>query len=140
MSKLLELYSMPICPYVQRVRIALLDKKISHKVHIIDITKPRPDWFLKLNPVGKCPVLVDDGKIITESSHILHYLEDSKFFFLFSFTHSFIIISMFYFIFILIISFFFNKPIFFFFCFTLTLLFFFILYSIFFFFFKLNIK
>jgi glutathione S-transferase len=28
----------------------------------IDLSKPRPQWFLDINPAGKVPALVHDGK------------------------------------------------------------------------------
>ncbi len=34
------------------------------------------DWFLKLNPAGKIPVLVDDKLVLTESAAIITYLGD----------------------------------------------------------------
>lgn len=34
------------------------------------------DWFKKINPNGQVPALVDDGKVVTESTVICEYLED----------------------------------------------------------------
>jgi glutathione S-transferase len=34
------------------------------------------DWFKAINPRGQVPALVDDGKVITESTVICEYLED----------------------------------------------------------------
>ena len=34
------------------------------------------DWFKAINPNGQVPALVDDGKVITESTVICEYLED----------------------------------------------------------------
>lgn len=37
---------------------------------------PRTDEIKKLNPLGKIPILIDDGHIITDSSAIVTYLAD----------------------------------------------------------------
>jgi glutathione S-transferase len=70
------IYSMWACPYAQRTRALLTLKSIEHRVVEIDLTKPRPDWFLALNPTGKVPVLIHDGRALNESSIINEYLEE----------------------------------------------------------------
>jgi glutathione S-transferase len=72
-----ELYSWEFCPFAQRTWIALRLKRIDHALHDVDITKPRPDWFLELNPLGKVPTLVHDGRVVVESDVIDEYLEDA---------------------------------------------------------------
>ncbi len=72
----LTIYSMVGCPYAQRTRILLDIKGIAHDVIEIDLTKPRPDWFLEVNPAGKVPALVHHGRPLNESSVINEYLED----------------------------------------------------------------
>ncbi|MES2034183.1 MAG: glutathione S-transferase N-terminal domain-containing protein, partial [Pseudomonadota bacterium] len=52
----LTLISFPLCPFVQRAIIALEEKKVPYDVVYIDLTN-KPDWFLKLSPLGKVPVL-----------------------------------------------------------------------------------
>lgn len=71
----LVLISHHLCPYVQRVAIALAEKGMSFERVNIDLAK-KPDWFLELSPLGKTPVLTVDGKPIFESSVILEYLEE----------------------------------------------------------------
>ncbi|MBA1147747.1 glutathione S-transferase family protein [Ectothiorhodospiraceae bacterium WFHF3C12] len=70
------IYSIEMCPFAQRSRILLDLKQVEHDLVEIDITKPRPDWFLELNPAGKVPVITHRGKAINESSVINEYLED----------------------------------------------------------------
>ncbi|MGB3313948.1 MAG: glutathione S-transferase family protein [Albidovulum sp.] len=75
MSPKLTLISHHLCPYVQRVAIALAEKGMAFERVDIDLAN-KPDWFLKLSPTGKTPVLVVDGQPIFESSVILEYLEE----------------------------------------------------------------
>lgn len=73
----LELYSMAVCPFAQRARIMLRLKDIDFDLTEIDITRPRPDWFLKINPLGQVPVIRHEGRLLNESSVICEYLEDA---------------------------------------------------------------
>ena len=59
----LRLISFPLCPYVQRAAILLLEKGVEFERVDIDLAN-KPDWFLKLSPLGKVPVLVveQDGR------------------------------------------------------------------------------
>ena len=54
----------------------LLEAKLEHEFIPVNIragAQHEPD-FLRVNPAGKVPVLVDDGQILTESNSILLYL------------------------------------------------------------------
>lgn len=53
----LKLISHKLCPYVQRAVIALLEKGVPFERIDIDLAH-KPDWFLKISPLGKVPVLV----------------------------------------------------------------------------------
>jgi hypothetical protein len=44
---------MAACPYAQRTRILLQVKGINSDLVEIDLSKPRPQWFLEINPAGK---------------------------------------------------------------------------------------
>ena len=65
----------------------LEELKLKYKVHKIDLGKQtqKEEWFLKLNPNGRIPVLKDNenNKVIFESGAILYYLaiKYNKFFF-----------------------------------------------------------
>lgn len=72
----LQLVSHALCPYVQRAAIALTEKRIAYQRTDIDLSA-KPDWFLKISPFGKTPVLVADGVPLFESAPILEYLEDT---------------------------------------------------------------
>jgi glutathione S-transferase len=60
----LKLISHTLCPYVQRAVIALLEKGVPFERIDIDLAN-KPDWFIKISPLGKVPVLVvtdEDGR------------------------------------------------------------------------------
>ncbi len=73
----LKLISHKLCPYVQRAVIALTEKGIPFERIDIDLAS-KPDWFLKISPLGKTPVLVVGDKAIFESAVILEYLEETQ--------------------------------------------------------------
>ncbi len=81
MSKL-TLISHHLCPYVQRAAIALLEKQVPFERINIDLAN-KPDWFLKISPLGKVPLLrieQADGSetVLFESSVICEYLEETQ--------------------------------------------------------------
>ena len=72
----LTLISHKLCPYVQRAVIALEELKIDYQRVDIDLDSP-PDWFLKLSPLGKVPVLVVDNEtVLFESAVIAEYINE----------------------------------------------------------------
>ncbi|MES5488481.1 glutathione S-transferase family protein [Bradyrhizobium sp. INPA03-11B] len=78
----LKLISHKLCPYVQRAVIALHEKGVPFERIDIDLAN-KPDWFLKISPLGKVPVLVvtgDDGKEVAlfESNVICEYIEETQ--------------------------------------------------------------
>jgi stringent starvation protein A len=70
-----KLYDAPRCPFCARVRIALAEKGLEYETVPIDLSN-RPAWLYELNPLGKVPVLDDDGFILPESDVIMEYLDD----------------------------------------------------------------
>ncbi|KRR23147.1 glutathione S-transferase family protein [Bradyrhizobium retamae] len=82
MAQKLTLISHKLCPYVQRAVIALNEKGVPFERVDIDLAN-KPDWFLKISPLGKVPVLVvtgADGKEVAlfESNVICEYIEDAQ--------------------------------------------------------------
>lgn len=73
----LKLISHKLCPYVQRAVIALTEKDVPFERVDIDLSS-KPEWFLKISPLGKTPVLLVDKTAIFESAVILEYLEESQ--------------------------------------------------------------
>ncbi len=72
----LTLISHPLCPYVQRAAIALAEKDVPFLRRDIDLAD-KPDWFLRLSPLGKTPVLLAGDRPIFESAVIVEYLEET---------------------------------------------------------------
>jgi glutathione S-transferase len=77
MAAPLKLISHKLCPYVQRAVIVLREKGVPFERIDIDLSN-KPDWFLKISPLGKTPVLVVGDKAIFESAVILEYLEETQ--------------------------------------------------------------
>ncbi len=81
MAAELKLISHKLCPYVQRAVIALTEKGVSFERIDIDLAN-KPDWFLKISPLGKVPVLqvaTDAGDVaLFESNVICEYIEDTQ--------------------------------------------------------------
>ena len=77
MAAPLKLISHKLCPYVQRAVIALTEKGVAFERIDIDLAN-KPDWFLKISPLGKTPVLVVGDHAIFESAVILEYLEETQ--------------------------------------------------------------
>lgn len=76
---MLELYTHPMSPCAQKVRLVLAEKGldwVKHHVSLPDKENLKPD-YLKLNPTGVVPTLVHDGRPVIESSLICEYLEDA---------------------------------------------------------------
>lgn len=74
----LILYTHPMSPCAQKVRIVLAEKSLSWESRHIDLPGKEnlTPAYLKLNPLGVVPTLVEDGHPIIESSIICEYLED----------------------------------------------------------------
>jgi glutathione S-transferase len=77
MAAILKLVSHKLCPYVQRAVIALTEKGVPFERIDIDLAN-KPDWFLKISPLGKTPVLLVGAVPIFESAVILEYLEEAQ--------------------------------------------------------------
>src|SRR5438445_11971999 len=81
MAAKLTLISHKLCPYVQRAVIALNEKGITFERVDIDLAN-KPDWFLRISPLGKVPVLVvrsDEHEVaLFESNVISEYVEDTQ--------------------------------------------------------------
>src|SRR5271154_4027853 len=75
---MIKLYDFLPCPFGQKVRIILAEKGLSYELIQVDMTQGeqrKPD-FLRLNPFGRVPVLVDEDVTVYDSTIIAEYLED----------------------------------------------------------------
>ncbi|WP_316215017.1 glutathione S-transferase family protein [Bradyrhizobium sp. SZCCHNR2035] len=81
MAAALKLISHKLCPYVQRAVIALTEKGVAFGRIDIDLAD-KPDWFLKISPLGKVPVLTvatATGEVaLFESNVICEYIEETQ--------------------------------------------------------------
>jgi glutathione S-transferase len=81
MAPPLKLISHKLCPYVQRAVIALTEKGVAFERIDIDLAN-KPDWFLKISPLGKVPVLTvatDRGEVaLFESNVICEFIEETQ--------------------------------------------------------------
>jgi glutathione S-transferase len=72
----LVLVSHALCPYVQRAAIVLAEKEVPFDRRDIDLAR-KPEWFLRVSPLGKTPVLLVGDEAIFESAVICEYLDDT---------------------------------------------------------------
>tara|TARA_B100001989_G_C24544913_1_gene470099 strand:+ start:1075 stop:1728 length:654 start_codon:yes stop_codon:yes gene_type:complete len=72
---IIELYT-AATPNGYKVSIALEELQLKYKVKKIELSKgtQREDWFLRLNPNGRIPVLKHGEEVIFDSGAILYYL------------------------------------------------------------------
>ena len=74
----IKLYDFPSSPNCQRVKVVLAEKKLPFETVPVDLRKgdqKKPD-FLKLNPYGKVPTVIDGATVLYESCIINEYLDE----------------------------------------------------------------
>jgi len=71
-----HLISHHLCPYVQRAVIVLSEKNIPYERTNIDLGA-KPDWFLKVSPMGRVPILQTGDAVLFESQVIAEYLDET---------------------------------------------------------------
>ena len=73
---MLVLYDAARCPFAARVRIVLAEKGVEYEAVEIDLDD-RPAWLYAKNPLGKVPVIEEDGGLVLpESRVIMEYLDE----------------------------------------------------------------
>jgi glutathione S-transferase len=72
---MITLYDAARCPFCARVRIVLAEKDVPYETVEIDL-QDRPAWLYEKNPVGKVPVLEEDGWVLPESAVIDEFLNE----------------------------------------------------------------
>ncbi len=74
----MQLYHHPISPCAQKVRLVLAEKALDFESVLVNLAEKenlRPD-YLRLNPKGVVPTLVDESATVIESTLINEYLDD----------------------------------------------------------------
>src|ERR1041385_1603809 len=77
---MLELYHNDMSTCAQKVRLTLAEKGLTWENRHLDLRagdQQKPD-YLKLNPRGVVPTIVDNGKVVRESTVIMEYLDDES--------------------------------------------------------------
>jgi len=74
----IKLYDFKSSPNCQRVKIVLAEKNLPSEIVPVDLRakEQKTPEYLKLNPYGKVPVLIDDGTVLYESCIINEYLDE----------------------------------------------------------------
>jgi len=74
----IKLYDFASSPNCQRVKVVLAEKKLPFETVPVDLRQgdQKKADFLKLNPYGKVPVIVDGTTVLYESCIINEYLEE----------------------------------------------------------------
>ncbi len=72
----LIVYGAALSPFVRKTRVFLAEKGLAYTLEQVNIFPP-PDWFKKISPLGRIPVVKDDETDVTlpDSSVICAYLE-----------------------------------------------------------------
>jgi len=75
---MLELYHSVNSVCAQKVRVALAEKGLEYREHLMTLRGDQFDaQYMKLNPNAVVPTLVHDGKPVIESSVILYYIDEA---------------------------------------------------------------
>lgn len=77
----MKIYDRQGTPNAARIRIVVAEKGIEDQVDYVTVdlvaAEQKQPWFLKMNPVGKTPVLeLEDGLCISECTAITEYLDN----------------------------------------------------------------
>lgn len=74
---MLSLYRFTGATCAAKILLALSEKALPFEDMLISRAELSTDWYRALNPSGLVPTLVHDDNIVTESTVILNYLEDT---------------------------------------------------------------
>src|SRR3954462_6509773 len=77
-SPMLELYHSVNSVCAQKVRVALAEKGLEYREHLMTLRGDQFDAaYMKLNPNAVVPTLIHDGRPVIESSVILYYIDEA---------------------------------------------------------------
>jgi glutathione S-transferase len=71
----IDIVSAGTCPFAQRTRMVLLEKRVDFSLTEIDLDA-KPAWFLEISPYAKVPVIRHGDAVVWESAVINEYLEE----------------------------------------------------------------
>lgn len=73
----MKLYDYPLAFNPQKARLIFAEKQLPYEKVVIDLFNGESlnPAFMKINPKSTLPVLIDNGKVITESRQILEYVD-----------------------------------------------------------------
>ncbi|XP_006656816.2 probable glutathione S-transferase DHAR2, chloroplastic [Oryza brachyantha] len=63
------------CPFTQRVLLTIEEKHLPYDIKLVDLAN-KPDWFLKISPEGKVPIVKLEEKWVADSDVITQALEE----------------------------------------------------------------
>jgi len=72
---MLTLYQFEISPFCDKVRRVLNVKRVPYAIEEVPPSKTL-GVVRKHNPAGKLPFILDDGRLVADSTDIVHYLEE----------------------------------------------------------------
>lgn len=75
MKDKLKILGSKSCPFFERSVIMLQEKKLDFEIEYIDLAN-KPDWFLKISPLAKSPILLVNDTVLFESNVINEYLDE----------------------------------------------------------------
>jgi glutathione S-transferase len=71
----LTMYLHPLSSYVQKAKTAFYEKGVPFETKMLDGSEPVASEFAALWPIGRFPVVVDEGKLIFETTSIIEHLD-----------------------------------------------------------------
>ncbi|MDQ0463874.1 glutathione S-transferase [Caulobacter ginsengisoli] len=71
----LAMYLHPLSSYVQKAKTGFYEKGVPFEAKMLDGSEPVASEFGALWPIGKFPVVVDNGQLVFEATGIIEYLE-----------------------------------------------------------------
>jgi glutathione S-transferase len=75
----ITLYYHPLSSFCMKVLIGLYELGVPHEKHLVDFSDPaQRRAFDAMWPIGKFPLIRDEGRVVVESSIILEHIDDGR--------------------------------------------------------------
>jgi glutathione S-transferase len=72
------LYDNPVSTNALKVRFMLAELGLDYERREVPIERPRPEWYVEVNPLAGIPSLSDGDLVLSESNAILRYLANRQ--------------------------------------------------------------